>query len=259
MQRGFTQAFLDDFARPFFGGIFLDRSLDVSANMFRFVWKMLDAGKTGFPALGIGEIPNQIAAEISDLRLGQRVTRVTPDSVSLQTGETIEAERVVVAVDPRNLAGLLPSAPTPTFRASTCIYFEAEFPPVDRPILVLNGTGRGQVAEVVPCSVVSPKLAPEGKHLVSVTVLGEPNHDDKFLSEDVEYELQAWFPKVNVPAWRLLKVYRIRHAQLRQDPGFMPEAPITEIGGVIVAGEAVSMSSIEGAVQSGLRAAEAVG
>lgn len=259
VQRGFTSAFLDDFARPFFGGIFLDRSLEVSAKMFRFVWKMIDAGKTGIPARGIGEIPNQIAAEISDLRLGHRVSRVTPESVTLPTGEVIEAERVVVAIDPGNLAGLLPNAPQPTFRASTCIYYETDAPPVDRPILVLNGTGRGQVAEVVPCSVVSPKLAPAGKHLVSVTVLGDPNSDDKFLAEDVKYELQAWFPKANVPAWRMLRVYRIRHAQLMQEPGFMPEAPITEVGGVIVAGEAVSMSSIEGAVQSGLRAAEAVG
>ncbi|MCG9894601.1 MAG: FAD-dependent oxidoreductase, partial [Fimbriimonadaceae bacterium] len=62
--RGFSDRWFRNFAEPFFGGIFLDRSLEVSARMFRFVWKMLNEGRIGVPELGMEEIPRQSAQDL---------------------------------------------------------------------------------------------------------------------------------------------------------------------------------------------------
>ncbi len=47
--RGFSEKALANFFEPFFGGIFLDRTLSTSAQMFQFVFKMLAEGSTTVP------------------------------------------------------------------------------------------------------------------------------------------------------------------------------------------------------------------
>src|SRR5205807_285988 len=65
----------DSFARPFFGGILLDRDLSASARMMLFTFKMLASGKTVLPELGMGQIAEQLAATLppSAIRLQTRV------------------------------------------------------------------------------------------------------------------------------------------------------------------------------------------
>jgi phytoene dehydrogenase-like protein len=62
--KGFSERIIGNFYRPFYGGIFLDRSLSTSARVLRFTFKMLATGKTAVPARGIGEIPKQLAARL---------------------------------------------------------------------------------------------------------------------------------------------------------------------------------------------------
>lgn len=267
LSRGFSEQFLERFARPFFGGIFLDRSLLVSSRLFCFVWKMLSAGKTTIPALGIAAIPQQVSEGLS-IRFSSRVVEACPEAVRLASGETIEAEAVVMAADPASASRLL-GQPQPEFRASTCVYFECDEPPLDRPILVLDASGMGQVHHIVPCSVVSPALAPPGRHLVSATLLGVPTQDDDYVAEEVRYEVSHWFPKANVHSWRPLKVVRIPDAQIFRPPGsgmgvppVEPEptqaAPPRLPKGIVLAGETTSYSGIDAAVAAGLAAARAV-
>src|SRR5919199_3574480 len=59
---GLSERIIDGFYRPFYGGIFLDRSLSTSSRVLRFTFKMLATGKAAAPARGIGEIPKQLAA-----------------------------------------------------------------------------------------------------------------------------------------------------------------------------------------------------
>jgi phytoene dehydrogenase-like protein len=78
-RRGFSDEYLDRFLRPFFGGIFLDRSLQTSARVFQFVWKMLIDGETAVPARGMGAISEQLAAELfaaDAIRLNTGVERL---------------------------------------------------------------------------------------------------------------------------------------------------------------------------------------
>src|SRR5581483_3268779 len=118
--QGFSDRFVDNFARPFYGGIFLDRSLETSAAMLRFTFKMLAEGEIVVPAEGIGAIAEQLVRllPIHDVRYGARAYGIRTDD-----GIVVEADAVVVAADPPTSARLT-SVPLPiTPVATTCVYY----------------------------------------------------------------------------------------------------------------------------------------
>ncbi|MBS1706127.1 MAG: FAD-dependent oxidoreductase [Armatimonadetes bacterium] len=256
---GFSSQLINQFARPFFGGIFLDRSLSVSSQVFTHVWKMLMEGKTGITAGGMGRLSENLSKGVH-VRLNARVVEVSGRSVLLDSGDRIPASGVVVATEPDVASMLTGEAIDFSYRSSTCVYFATPEPPTDRPILLLNGTGKGLVNEVVPVSVIDPETAPKNSSLVSATILGIPQVADLQLSQLVLKELEEWFPTLSLHRWRLLRVDRISRAQMEQPSGFRKLIPPIRCKqpGVYRAGEYMEFSSIEGAIRSGEKAALAV-
>jgi phytoene dehydrogenase-like protein len=63
---GLSGRCVDSFFRPFYGGIMLNRELTTSARVLRFTLKMLAAGRTVVPALGMGEILRQLASRLPE-------------------------------------------------------------------------------------------------------------------------------------------------------------------------------------------------
>ncbi|MFN9959894.1 MAG: FAD-dependent oxidoreductase, partial [bacterium] len=58
---GFSEAIINRFFRPLFGGIQLDPSLSTSRRMFDIIFRSLGAGDSGLPRLGMGALPRQMA------------------------------------------------------------------------------------------------------------------------------------------------------------------------------------------------------
>lgn len=264
-QLGFSPAFIERFARPFFGGIFLDRTLSVSRQMFTFVWKMLSEGDTVVPAAGIEAIPRQMAAGLPDsaFRMNTRVKSLVGEhhvkGVVLENGEVLDASSVIVATD-SPAAGTLTGYHTPTApRGQICLYFAAPEPPVDEPKIILR-TGHGLVNLIVPMSVVNPHCAPEGQHLISVTINGDHPAADDELQAMVKSECAHLLPHRGVEEWRFLRAYRIPFAQFDQPAHFRAHLPSATPGrdGLYLAGEFIEHSSIEGALSSGLHCADMV-
>ena len=76
--------------------------------------------------------------------------RVHSDGVVLETGEELRAKAVVVATESPAAAELLgdPILGDPIASSGqgvTCLYFSAPRSPIDKPILILNGDGRGPI------------------------------------------------------------------------------------------------------------------
>jgi phytoene dehydrogenase-like protein len=262
----FSAAFLENFVRPFFGGIFLDRSLDVSANMFKFIWKMISVGNVSVPALGMEEIPRQIAAQLPNelFRFNTRVDQLVKTGsavtgVRLTTGEEIEAQAVVVAVDAPE-AQRLTGVKTPGgARSATTIYFDADESPTEDAILVVNGTSMGQVNHLVDVTKASKERAPRGHRLIAATIIGVPSQADAALAKNVRYEISQWLPKAGATKWRPLKVDRLPYAQLPTPPGFRNAAPPTNAGdGLFLAGEFTHYAGVDGACLSGRTCAESI-
>lgn len=259
---GFSELFLDRFARPFFGGVFLDRSLSVSADQFKFVFQMLGIGKACLLSQGIGALPNALIKGIPEysFRLNTTVSKILTEEnrlngVQLTTGEEISGHSVILAVEPPVLAqfGITPS-PQGSL-SSICLYFETPTAITQDSYLMLNMKNDGVVSHVAPLSNVAPSYAPLGRHLVSVTILGDRKASDGELISAVRKELTPWFPDKKVATWRFIRSYRIHYAQMPQLPGFKSLRPHTELENLFIAGEAMTNSSIDGALQSGLEAA----
>ena len=257
---GFSAPIIDGFFRSFYGGIFLERELQTSSRMFEFTFKMFSQGSATLPSKGMGEIPRQLASRLlpGAIRLGARVTQAQPESITLESGEQFHGDAVVVATDATTAAGLVSAGGTAgaVWRSVTCLYFAAARSPLDESIIALNGTGSGLVNNVCVPSDLAPEYAPRGQALVSVSVLGTVDPDD--LESRVLAELEAWFGSA-VREWRHLRTYRIERALPRQAPG----TGFTGLGfrkqaGVYLCGDHLWSASIEGAIVSGLRTADAI-
>ncbi len=258
--QGFSEAALDNFFRPFFGGIFLRRELDTSARLFRYYLRMLIAGGAALPRAGMGALPAQLADGL-DVRTGVRVTELRSHGshVTLQTsaGE-LDAQHVIVATDPDAAARLLGEDVSRGSLGSTYLYYAAAREVDAQPRLLLNAEG-GLINNAQWLSHVLPERVPPGQHLLVVTVLGLPALDDAALDARVRGELEGWYGPA-VAGLRTLGVERIPHAQYPQPPGYADTLPghATRLSGVLLASEVTSMSGVQGAVESGEKAAAIV-
>jgi phytoene dehydrogenase-like protein len=262
-EQGFSSGFIDAFFRPFYGGVFLDRSLETSSRLFRYTFRMFAEGGAGVPALGMEEIPRQMAARLSPgvLRTHSRVQSIQGSAVTLESGERLEGDSVVVAADPTGAARLL-GTPPPPMRASLCLYFSADEPPVAEATLVLNGTDEGPVNNLAVMSQVSSGYAPAGRELIAVVVVPEPNrqqgqNEPGAMEAQVRRQLEAWFGS-KVRDWDFLRSYWIPESLPAQGAGSLTPASRTarRSDGIILAGDHMETASIQGALQSGRIAAQ---
>lgn len=261
---GFSEGALAGFFAPFFGGIFLKRDLSTSARLFRYYLRMLLGGATTVPRGGIGRIPRQLAEDL-EVTLEARVeTLVThPGGVTVQLrGGALEAGTVIVATDPPEIGRLTGARVKAAGVGSSYLYFASPVRLEAEPRLLLNGvTGEINNAtwnNAIWASEANPHLAPKGQHLLVVTVLGV-SVPDAVLEAAVRAELSVRYG-AGVKQLRLLALERIPFAQFAQPPGFadaLAEA-YTPLPNVLIASETTSMSSIQGAMESGERAAALV-
>lgn len=258
---GFSAGMIDGFFRPFFGGVLLSPDLADSSRIFRYVFRLFSEGDIAVPAKGMGQIPLQLAARLPEaaVRLNTRVESVEKGKVTLADGETVEARTVVVATEGPEAARLLEGVSEPSSKGTVCLYFHSEEPPVSDPVLLLDGEGTGPVNNLACLSQVSPDYAPSGQHLVSASCVGLPELAEKELETAVRAQLNRWFGGV-VKEWTYLRSYRIPHAQPGQAPGVLEpaERPVQLGEGLFVCGDHRETASLQGALHSGRRAAEAV-
>jgi phytoene dehydrogenase-like protein len=261
------QGFIKNFARPFFGGIFLDRQLSTSARMFQFVLKMLAEGQTILPAEGMGRIAEQLAASLPKgaIRYHTRVSDLVKDEekvlgVRLSNGEQIETNQVIIATE-SPVAAQLTGLTLPTEGVGcACLYFAGDERLYDQRAIVLHTDPASYVNQVVLLTNIAPTYAPPGKHLLSVTVLDLSEQDDERMARRCLSELATWFPEHDLSRWQFLGSYRIPFSQFAQRPGIFDHLPEnrTPLKGLYLAGEYTQSSSIQGAIQSGTLAARAV-
>lgn len=256
-QLGFSEEMYESFLRPWLGGVFLDRSLDVSERWLAYVFRMFADGRTSIPARGMQAIPDQLAARLpaGTIRLATRVRALTDGGVELESGEQLACAQTVVAVDGAAAAALLPKTilKPVAMRGTWCLYYGADSAPVDEGTLVLDGDGTGPANHLVVMSQVSPELAPAGKHLIGVSAMpNEPMQMDA-LQRAVEAQMSTWFGTATVARWHPLRAYRIPHALPAEflDPAELDLPPRT-----FLCGDFTATPSIQGALASGTRVAK---
>ncbi|GHO45316.1 NAD(P)/FAD-dependent oxidoreductase [Ktedonospora formicarum] len=266
-RQGFSEKFIENFARPFYGGIFLDRSLSTSARLFQFTFKMLSQGEIILPAEGMQRIPEQLAASLprQSIRYNARVEDLLIShnhvhGVRLANGEEIHAEQVVIATSSQ-VAARWVKTPLPTQAVgSVCVYFAGNERLYPQRKILLNANPDAYVNNAVLLTNIAPTYAPPRKHLLSATILGNPAEDDETLAQRCREEIATWFPERDLKHWQLMAIYRIPFSQFHQPPGIYDTLPgnRTETEGLYLAGEYTKSSSIQGAMHSGEYAAQEI-
>lgn len=256
-REGFSERMIDSFFRSFYGGIFLERALQTSSQMFEFTFKMFTEGAATLPARGMGQLSEQLAARLpkESIRYGSEVQEINGKQVILSSGEKLNASSIVLATPAHITAALLPSLPFPklSWRSVTNLYFSAPQSPLNEPIIALNGDKHGLVNNVVVLSDICPSYAPQGQALISVSVLGISDQED--LASRVKEELTGWFgPEVS--EWKHLRTDLIPHALPEQMPN-TPSSPEPKPP-LYLCGDYQTSASIEGAILSGQQTAQKV-
>lgn len=260
--RRFSRRLVDAFFRPFLSGTFFDERMSTSSRLTELVFRSFFRGEVTVPADGMQRLPEQVAAGLPDdsIRYGARVERVDRGAVATADGR-VTADVVVVATEAPVAARLLEGrAQVQTAaRAGTTVYYAAPTSPVGGPDLVLGADGDGPVTTVAVMSDVAPAYAPAGRHLVSVSLTGVPDLDDGALDRVVRAQLRGWWGSP-VDGWDRLRVDRIPYAQPRMDPVDLPtlRRPVRVDDGLYVCGDHRDTASLQGAMVSGRRTAEAV-
>ena len=268
--QGFSAATIDRFFRPFYGGIFLDRTLQTSAAAFAFYFEMLARGQTALPARGMGAVSAQLAAQLTamgSVRLNTPVAALLREGgrvvgVRTAAGEELRADQVILATDAPTAHDLAGIATPRGAQQTVAVYFAGLRPVYRGKKLALNANADAFVNNAQQLSNVAPEYAPAGRHLLSAVIIGQPALDDTTLVARTMADLQRmWAGDATAQAalhsYYPLAVYRIPYAQFAQPVGVYSALPgnQTDQPGLLVAAEWTESSSINGAITSGERCA----
>jgi phytoene dehydrogenase-like protein len=245
---GFSDTFQTKFIRPFFRGIFLDQHLQQPASLFFFYMRQFLEGQAALPAKGMGEVANQLLESLpaDSIRFGAEVADLSERHVKLKSGESLEFERLIVALDSYSAANLLQvDLPDFVHLGSKTFYFSSPARQVKDKLLHLI-PGESKLLHYCFLSHVAPNYAPKGKDLIQVTSLDLSLEAEEALSLLASYE--------DVKGMKLLKAFIIPRS-LSKVGVFDSLKHAADARGFILAGDYCEMPSLQGALVSGEKAA----
>jgi phytoene dehydrogenase-like protein len=253
--RGFSESYIEQFFRPFFAGVFLDRELSVSDELFRYLFNYFRESRVALPAGGINAVAVNLASSISPqhIRCGVAVESIENGKLTLSDGTVVTPRTTILAVDARSAAKLTAKSPDDCeFRSVTTAYFAAPSVPWSHQrLLALNSTGKGWVNHMAALSNVQPSYAKGQRHLVAVSGVGPvTTHATAKIAEDIQRELVDLLGHEALN-WEFLRVYPVAQAL----PVRFGRVNYESADGLIYAGDYIENPSIQGAMLSGERAA----
>lgn len=249
---GFSELYIEKFFRPFFAGVFLDKDLSVSDELFRYLFNYFSKSRVALPAGGINAVATNLASSIPSehFRLGVTVESIKNGKVSLSDGSVLHPEATILAVDARSAANILTKQDDYAFRSVTTAYFTADSAPWRQRLLALNSSGNGWINHLAVLSNIQPSYAKQQRHLIAVSgVAPLPWNSVAQAQVDLRRELVELLGREAL-SWDFLRMYQVAHA-----------LPICfgrkhyESNGLIFAGDYLENPSIQGAMLSGEKAA----
>ncbi|WP_404310689.1 NAD(P)/FAD-dependent oxidoreductase [Neorhodopirellula lusitana] len=284
---GFSEKIINEFFRPFLGGVFLDETLSTSSRMLEFVFRMFAGGDIAVPAGGMADIPRQLAdtlprgtlrfqtsvqsiAQSTDATALHRVIATSRDSTNRddagdnQATQEFQCKHLVIATPSDGAARLLNRLEMKTeWSGTTNLYFASPQPLSSPALLMLRGDEPGPIQSATVLSNIAPAYAPKGRSLISVSVDSQDDPadgiEDEALTARVRKQLAQWFGPT-AEHWELIRTYRV--------PYGLPKRDLDEVerdvqaaspgNGLYVIGDHRETPSIQGAMNSGLRAADAI-
>jgi hypothetical protein len=259
-REGFSGTIMNQFFRPFISGIFLEDQLSTSSRMFEFIFKMFSEGDATIPAKGMGMIPKQLAGCLSpqELLFHQNVSSVDGGVVTTEGGSTYKGDFVLISTEPFR-SPLRYENTVFAHHSVSNMYFTSEKRPFEAPLIALNTFIGKLVNNIAVMDRISTDYTKNGDSLISLSLIGDySNSNQKELQERVIAELKFWYPES--ARWKHLKTYHIAYAlpnadHVNNEPDY---TAIRFNAQCFICGDHLMNGSINAAMKSGRRAAEAI-
>lgn len=258
----------DKVLRPFLSGVFLEPELATSKRFFDIALKSFISGSPGVPREGMQAIPRQLATQLPGGSIHLNVTAQAVASTMVRTDQgDIRCRSVVIATNARSAALLIPSLKVPASNAVTTWYHLADCSGEDltegKSTLVIDGKKfKGTVDDpsrplvnTVVMTNNAPSYATGGRTLISSSATGVHSSAQSELL--VRSHLASLY-KVPTSNWTHVATYPIPDALPMMTAPHDVEQSVRLSDGVYIAGDYRQVSSINGALASGRRAAEAL-
>jgi len=247
---------VDAVLRPLLSALLGDPGLTTSSRCADLALRDYARGGLCVPAGGSGTLPDLLAASLppGTVRTGVHVTAADITTVRTKEHGELGCRSLLLATGAGAAAELLPGLRVPAFRPVTVLHHTAPAPPPTGRSLVLDGDRSGPVAYTAVMSEVDPSRAPEGRTLITSTVLGTPPPD---LDRSVRTHLAALYG-TPTDDWELLAAHHDPEAVPAMEAPHDPRRPVRVLAGLYVCGDHRDTSTVQGALHSGRRAAEAI-
>ncbi|MFF2307737.1 NAD(P)/FAD-dependent oxidoreductase [Streptomyces sp. NPDC058128] len=239
--------------RPLLAALLGDPDLGMSSRRADQALRAFARGRLAVPEGGAAALPERLAAALppGTVRTGVRVTEASISRVTTAEHGVFRCRSVVLATGARTAAELLPGLRTPAFHAVTVLHHTAPVAPTADPALLLEADPGGPVAHTAVMSAVDPGRAPEGRTLITSTVLGTPPDDTE---RRVRKHLATLYG-TSTDEWELLALRHTPDAVPSMPPPHDAHRPVRLLAGLYVCGDHRATSTLQGALASGQRAA----
>lgn len=238
----------------FFAGVLLEDDGTTADRFALLLTWMFARGVPALPREGMTALPTQLAASLGDrVRLGERVHAVTGTTVATDAG-TWTAAHVVVATGAAAAAELTTVPRTPTKGVVTMWWSAPEAPDTDLLHVDARTAPAGPLVNAAVVSRAAPSYAPPGRHLVEASALMGPGRDtDEQSMRRHAGDLLGADPS----GWEVVARHEVPDALPAQPAPYVSRQPV-RVGDLVVCGDHRDTGSIQGALVSGQRAAEAI-
>jgi len=248
---GLSRATFENVLQPFLRGTLLDDRLDGSWHYTQLLLRSFTRGRPGTHPEGIVALPVALRDQLktTTVSLGESAQKVSADRVTTDR-ETYEARTVIVATDASD-AHSLTGVADPQWRSQTTWWFA--LPRLAHSKRLRIDLGRRFLNSALDISSVAPERAPRTMSLVGAPANGlhPTSEHDRSVAEDV-----ARLYGVTTSEVRLVTKSLVVRA-LPTIPTPLRLGRVQRRGDLLVAGDYLQTPSIQGALVSGRRAAEA--
>ncbi|MET9297453.1 NAD(P)/FAD-dependent oxidoreductase [Streptomyces sp. NPDC003077] len=255
---GFSPYAPDTFLRPLLTALLCDPKLKGSSRSAALALRTFATGRLCLPAGGAEVLPGLLAASLppGTIHTSVRARSVSTTSVGTADHGRFACRAALVATGARDAAELLPGLRTPGFHSMTILHHTTDTPPVRDPTLFLSAAG--PIAHTYVADAVDPSRTPPGRVLVSTTVLGGPAAlPASVLDKTVRPQLGRIYG-TSTDDWALLTAHHDPFAIPATRAPYDPWRPVRLLSGLYVCGDHRDANTVQGALRSGRRAAQAL-
>jgi hypothetical protein len=233
--------------------------------------RQLVRGRWCLPARGIAAIPQRLAEQLPSgaVRLETEVLMVYANGV-VTGDEVLRSSAVVVATDPATAVELLPGLHEPQLQSVTSFHHVTTLPPpraepagtggaagTAAPAVLVDADPRSPVARTAAISQAVPGRSPDGRTLISTNVVGHTGTRTSELESAVRARLSELYSHHH-GRWECVAVHHFPHAVPAMTSPHNFRRPVRLIHGLYVCGDHRGAGGIDGALESGRRAAGSV-